>query len=76
MLRDKCVTTVKADYTNGDEVITTWLKRFKRPGVPMYLILPAGQPDKPILLPDLLTKSALLDGLEKAGPSTDGACGA
>jgi thiol:disulfide interchange protein len=69
-----CVLPVKADYTNEDDRITTWLKRFKRPGVPMYLIIPAGQPEKPIRLPDLLTKSALLEGLKKAGPSTSGKC--
>jgi thiol:disulfide interchange protein DsbD len=74
-LTEGCVVPVKADYTNEDPTITAWLKRFKRPGVPMYLILPAGRPDDVIKLPDALTSSAMSKGLEKAGPSTFGACG-
>ena len=66
-----CVETVKADYTNEDEEITKWLKMYNRPGVPMYLIIPAGKPDGVITLPDLLTKSAILDGLKTSGPSND-----
>lgn len=74
-LTDGCVVPVKADYTNEDPNITTWLKRFKRPGVPMYLILPAGKPDEVIQLPDALTAASMLEGLKKAGPSTAGPCG-
>ncbi|MGB0589225.1 MAG: protein-disulfide reductase DsbD family protein [Myxococcota bacterium] len=64
-----CVETVKADYTNEDEEITKWLKKYNRPGVPMYLIIPAGKPDGVITLPDLLTQSAILEGLKKSGGS-------
>ena len=64
-----CVETVKADYTNEDEEITKWLKKYKRPGVPMYLIIPAGKPDGVITLPDLLTKSSILEGLKRSGGS-------
>ena len=71
---DNCVTTVKADYTLEDPNITKWLKRYKRPGVPMYLIIPANQPAGAIALPDVLTKSAIVDGLRKAGPTDAGAC--
>jgi thiol:disulfide interchange protein len=70
-----CVVPVKADYTNEDPRITTWLKRFNRPGVPMYLILPAGKPDDVIKLPDALTSGAMAEGLKKAGASTAGPCG-
>ena len=66
-----CVETVKADYTNEDEEITKWLKKYNRPGVPMYLIIPAGKPDGVITLPDLLTKSSILKGLKTSGPSND-----
>ena len=74
VFRHKCIVPVKADYTSEDEKITQWLRRFKRPGVPMYVILPAGKPDSPILLPDVLTKSSLLDGLDRAGPTDTKAC--
>jgi thiol:disulfide interchange protein len=66
-----CVETVKADYTNEGEEITKWLKKYNRPGVPMYLLIPAGKPEGVITLPDLLTKSAILDGLKRSGPSND-----
>ena len=66
-----CVETVKADYTNEDEEITKWIKKYNRPGVPMYLIIPAGKPDGVITLPDLLTKAAILEGLKTSGPSLD-----
>ena len=73
-LTQGCVVPVKADYTNEDPNITTWLKRFKRPGVPMYLILPAGKPDEVIKLPDALTADSMVEGLKKAGPSTGFTC--
>ncbi len=69
-----CVTSVRADYTKEDPTITRWLERFKRPGVPMYLILPAGRPHEPMLLPDVLTESSLLEGLKKAGPTQGNDC--
>ncbi len=69
VLRDLGVVPVKADWTSEDDRITAWLQRFKRPGVPMYVILPAGRPQDPILLPELLTESSLVEGLRKAGPS-------
>ena len=64
---------VQGDYTNEDEEITKWLKKYNRPGVPMYLIIPAGKPDGVITLPDLLTKSSILEGLKRSGGSND--CG-
>lgn len=69
-----CVVPVKADFTREDPTIQKWLDRFKRPGVPMYLIVPANRPDEIIKLPDALTAKSLLDGLEKAGPTTAGPC--
>lgn len=73
-LASGCVTSVRADYTKEDPTITRWLERFKRPGVPMYLILPAGRPHEPVLLPDVLTESTLLEGLRKAGPTQGADC--
>ncbi|MCB9729914.1 MAG: thioredoxin family protein [Deltaproteobacteria bacterium] len=70
-LAQGCVLPVRADYTKEDPRITHWLERFKRPGVPMYVILPAGRPHEPLLLPDVLTESSLLEGLIQAGPATD-----
>ncbi|GMV98153.1 MAG: hypothetical protein AMXMBFR83_25050 [Phycisphaerae bacterium] len=63
------VVPMKADYTSFDPQIKADLERFKRSGVPMYVILPANRPDEPILLNEILTTSAVLEGLRKAGPS-------
>jgi len=57
------VVKLKADWTNGDPVITKLLQQFGRPGVPLYVLYP-GKLEEPIVFPELLTKSILLDKLE------------
>jgi thiol:disulfide interchange protein len=54
---------LKADWTNGDPVITKLLQQFGRPGVPLYVLYP-GKSEEPIVFPELLTKSIILDKLE------------
>ena len=62
------IATVKADFTNNDEVIAQWLRRFKRAGVPLYVILPpSNKPDKKVIvLPEILTKDLLIEKLNQA----------
>jgi thiol:disulfide interchange protein len=57
------VTKIKADWTNGDPAITKLLKQFGRPGVPLYVLYP-GKTAEPVVFPELLTKSIILDRLE------------
>jgi thiol:disulfide interchange protein len=57
------IVKLKADWTNGDPVITKLLQHFGRPGVPLYVLYP-GNSEEPIVFPELLTKSMLLDKLE------------
>src|SRR6266566_2770561 len=57
------VVKLKADWTNGDPVITKLLQQFGRPGVPLYVLYP-GKSEEPIVFPELLSKSILLDKLE------------
>jgi thiol:disulfide interchange protein DsbD len=57
------VIKMKADWTNGDPVITKLLQQFGRPGVPLYVLYP-GKSEEPIVFPELLTKSIILDKLE------------
>src|ERR1700730_15892841 len=57
------VVKLKADWTNGDPVITKLLQQFGRPGVPLYVLYP-GKSEEPIVFPELLTKSIILDKLE------------
>ena len=57
------VTRIKADWTNADPAITKILKQFGRPGVPMYVLYP-GNHAEPILFPEVLTQTYVLEKLE------------
>lgn len=57
------VTKLKADWTNGDPVITKFLQQFGRVGVPFYVLYP-GNSGEPIVFPELLTKNIVLEKLE------------
>jgi thiol:disulfide interchange protein DsbD len=63
------VITMKADWTKQNPTITKLLKKFGRSGVPLYVIFPADKADDPIVLPEIVTPSIVLNGLDKAGPS-------
>jgi len=56
------IVKIKADWTNADPAITKILKQFGRPGVPLYVLYPAGK--EPVVFPELLTQSIILDKLE------------
>jgi thiol:disulfide interchange protein DsbD len=57
------IVKLKADWTNGDPVITKLLRQFGRPGVPLYVLYP-GKSEEPIVFPELLTKNIILEKLE------------
>src|SRR5215472_14740278 len=57
------VVKLKADWTNGDPVITKLLQQFGRPGVPLYVLYPAKN-EEPIVFPEVLTKGMILNKLE------------
>jgi thiol:disulfide interchange protein len=59
------IVKLKADWTNGDPTITKLLQQFGRPGVPLYVLYVA-KDQEPIVFPELLTKSMLLEKLENA----------
>jgi thiol:disulfide interchange protein DsbD len=69
VVKELGVVLVKADWTNKDAAITSWLRRFDRAGVPLYVILPGNSPGSPIVLPEILTQDMLIEQLRKAGPS-------
>lgn len=58
------VVKLKADWTNADPTITKILKQFGRPGVPLYVLYPAGASKEPIVFPELLTKGMVLEKLD------------
>lgn len=59
---DKNVVKLKADWTKGDPVITQYLKKFQRSGVPLYAYYKNGSLE-PELLPETLTPSLVLNAL-------------
>ena len=65
----KGVTLFQADWTNQDEEITKALEEHGRSGVPLYVLYP-GDSGSPVLLPEILTESIVLDALD-ALPARD-----
>jgi thiol:disulfide interchange protein len=57
------IVKLKADWTNGDPAITKLLQQFGRPGVPLYVLYP-GKNEEPVVFPEVLTKSMVLQKLE------------
>ena len=62
------IVKMKADWTNGDPVITKLLQHFGRPGVPLYVLYPAKN-EEPIVFPEVLTKGMVLEKLETVARS-------
>lgn len=52
-----------ADWTNYNAEIANFLKQHGRTGIPLYLMYPADPGKQPLILPQLLTKSTVLDAL-------------
>ncbi len=58
---------LKGDWTNSDPDITKLLEKFGRAGVPLYLFYAAGK-SEPVILPQLLTESIMLEAIGAAAP--------
>lgn len=57
---------LKGDWTKRDPVITRYLARFGRSGVPLYVIYPPkGSAQKPMVLPQILTESGMIAAIGK-----------
>jgi Thiol:disulfide interchange protein len=59
------VVMLRADWTNGDPMITEILKQHGRAGVPMYLVYPGGKNREPALLPELISSQTVLNALKE-----------
>jgi len=55
-----------ADWTNANPEITDALAQFGRVGVPFYVLYPEGNPQAPLILPEVLTEQILLDAIHQA----------
>ncbi len=60
------IVPLKADWTRRDSVITTWLQRYGKAGVPFYLLLPADPSKAAIPLPEIITPGIVIAGFEAA----------
>jgi len=60
------VLPVRADWTNRNPDITKLLAKFGRSGVPLYVLFAPRKPDAPIVLPEVITSSIVLDALDRA----------
>jgi len=54
------------DWTRKDEKISALLAKYERNGVPLYLMYPADSSQDAEVLPQLLTKGAVLEAMNKA----------
>ncbi len=61
ILKRDGIVPLRADWTNANPEITAALKKFNRVGVPFYVFYPAGRPNQPVILPELITTGILLD---------------
>ena len=62
--KERGVLTMKADWSSADPVITEWLKKFNRIGVPVYVLYRSGEAS-PVVFPELLTQGLVLGELGK-----------
>jgi thiol:disulfide interchange protein DsbD len=60
------VVPLEADWTRQDPQISEWLTKYKRAGVPMYLVVPPSGIEGAILLPEVITPSMVTDALTQA----------
>ena len=60
------VALIRADWTRRDPEIARLLRAFGRSGVPLYVLFPAGRPDQPLVLPEVITTGLVLEKLDEA----------
>jgi thiol:disulfide interchange protein DsbD len=60
------VTYLKGDWTRRDPAITDYLRAMGRDGVPLYVLYP-GKGAAPVVLPQILTETRVLEELHRAG---------
>ncbi len=63
------VVAMRADWTRPDDAIARYLARFGRYGIPFNAVYGPGAPGG-IVLPELLSRNAVLDALDRAGAGT------
>jgi thiol:disulfide interchange protein DsbD len=62
---ERSIVPLKGDWTSQNPEITQFLQQFGRSGVPLYLLY-SGKGGDPIMLPQILTASSVLDAIGKS----------
>lgn len=62
--RDHNAALLHGDYTQRDETIAQWIRKFGKAGVPVYALYVPGKED-PIIFPELLSKNMIFSALER-----------
>ena len=70
-MADNGIVPLKADWTRNDPVITEWLTRFGKAGVPFYLVIPADPEAEPIPLPEVITTDLVINALDRGVAKAD-----
>ena len=65
---DRGVIYMIADWTQYDPVIGEFVSSHGRSGIPLYVMYPPNGGGEPFLLPQLLTRSIVLDALDRVTP--------
>lgn len=60
------IAMIKGDYTNEDPRITELLHKYKRVGVPVYLMFPADSSKQAQILPQILTVDTVVEAMQHA----------
>ncbi len=68
-MMEQNVVKMKADWTRSDPTITTYLKKYGRNGVPLYLLYSGKEGENPQILPQVLTKDNVIEALNKLPPT-------
>ena len=63
-MKELGITALRADWTRRDETIAAALAKFGRDGVPLYVLYP-GKGGQPRILPQILTRDAVMAELER-----------
>ena len=63
------VVPLLADYSDMSDEIKQMLEALGSRSIPVLAVFPAGEPTRPIVLRDLLTRGQVIEALRQAGPS-------
>jgi thiol:disulfide interchange protein len=69
VMKELNVIPYTADYTLPVKEIKEDLERFKRGGVPVFVVYRPNDTDQPEILPEIITQGDLIEALRRAGPS-------